>query len=510
MDIYNEVKHKDESNISNENILFTNIGKSKEIKMDNLEDNLNISDIKDEINKNQKSTSSKFNKCLQFLTNQSFEEDFSEDLNDINEEFSQRKITISSFQSDEFNNNNVNTNLNINNINNKRGNFENKKISKKITKEDLNNIPLPVFSCIYCSNDKIAFKHLLLEIITNKYLFQTSIYDIRNINNLIIYQTNLDKDNKNNKLLEMVIKNTEYITKEYTKENIIEYFSSNYFYKLCKKELFNNKKYFIQKIEENIIKKKKDFYFKGINKIPKNSLNNKCLFNSTNSLINNYNSLSGFVESIQGCNNINAGKNNNINSLNTSINFNSISLNNNEIGNNNLCKDNNLLVSIVEHIENNIGGTNEIYDKEEIIDIFGFDIERKITKENIIWDSKYYEIWNPIISDEEDNEELNNNNKILTFKKSIFSQKEKIKELSQRRYKLKVNLLKSKTSNNSFNCHINNKLSVSQIKSLGSTNNSSVINCDNEIKTKSNILSCPKDIINNSDKTIHNSTYQIN
>ena len=65
----------------------------------------------------------------------------------------------------------------------------------------------------------------------------------------------------------------------------------------------NNKKNFMLKIEESIIKKKKDFYFKGINKIPKNSLNNRCLFNSTNSLINNYNALSGLVENIQTNNN---------------------------------------------------------------------------------------------------------------------------------------------------------------------------------------------------------------
>ena len=45
-----------------------------------------------------------------------------------------------------------------------------------------------------------------------------------------------------------------------------------------------------------MLRKKKEFYFKGINKIPKNSLNNKGLFNSTNSLINNFNALSGLVE----------------------------------------------------------------------------------------------------------------------------------------------------------------------------------------------------------------------
>ena len=78
--------------------------------------------------------------------------------------------------------------------------------------------------------------------------------------------------------------------------------------------------------------KKKDFYFKGINKIPKNSMNNKCLFNSTNSLINNFNALSGLVEPVQANNVNNNIKNNNTigTCSNNSINFNSLSLNNNE------------------------------------------------------------------------------------------------------------------------------------------------------------------------------------
>ena len=36
------------------------------------------------------------------------------------------------------------------------------------------------------------------------------------------------------------------------------------------------------------------------------------------------------------------------------------------------------------------------------MDFFDFDLERKIKKENIIWKDNYYDIWNPIISDEED------------------------------------------------------------------------------------------------------------
>ena len=508
MEEYNELKPKDnEPNLSNINLLGQNMPIIGEIKADNFEDNLNISDIRNEIKSNKiiEDSNQKMDKPLNYLSNKNFENEFSEDLDDINEDFSQRKMTISSLESEEFNDKFTDNISNINNINKRKTDLEsNKKYIRKITREDLDNIPLPVFSCIYCSNDIIAFKHLLQEIITKKYLFQTSIYDIKNINNLIEYQPIIDKDTQNEKLSDIIIKNTEYIYKNYTKDKINQFCKSNDYFYLCNKELANNKKYLIQRIEESIIKKKKDFYFKGINKIPKNSLYNKCLFNSTNSLINNYNSLSGFVEKIPLNNNINIDKNNNINSSNISINFNSISLNNNETGNN-ICKDNNLLVSIVEHIENNQGGTNEIDDKEEIIDIFGFEMERKISREKIIWENEYYDIWNPIISDDEDN----NNNNVINIKKKDLCNKDNINgNKYQKRHRLKVNVINSSTSNNSFNIQINKKLSLSHIKSMGSTNSSSVINYDNENKIKSNKLSSSKDI-NNSVNVIHVNTIQI-
>jgi hypothetical protein len=85
-------------------------------------------------------------------------------------------------------------------------------------------------------------------------------------------------------------------------------------------------------------------------------------------------------------------------------------------------------------------------------------------------------------------------------------EKDYTSELSEKDYKLKVNLLKStsklksKTSNNSFNYKANKVLSVSQMKSMGSTNNSTVINYDNNEKLiKSNIISHIRDFntINN-------------
>ena len=560
MDEYKGLRPKEETDISNIDSFSNNISNFREIKADNFEENLNISDIFEENNKIQQNENNKRKKntVSNVCNNQSIDNDFSEELDNINEEeFNQRKISISSSQSEELNYNNVNNNFNSNvsetNNNNKKVDIIKKKITRRLTKEELNNIPLPVFSCIYCSNEIIAFNHLIQEHISNKYLLQTSIYDIKDINKLIIYQPIQDKDDKNEKLLDIVIKNTDYIYKSYNYESINIFFHSKNYIDLCNREFIIDKKYFIQKIEESIIKRKKDFYFKGINKIPKNSLNNRCLFNSTNSLINNYNALSGFVETIPiNNNNINIGKMSNTNNSNISINFNSISLNNNEIGNCN-AKDNNNLLSIVENIENNIESGNELDDKDEIMNFFNFDMERKITRDNIVWENKYYDIWNPVISDEEENDnteydtninnknisssfkmDINNNCKLKNNKKVFnqfnnnkynckvlnltskeFNSKDKNDEINGKNYKLKVNVLKSnellsKTSNNSFNYNLFRN--VSQMKSMGSTNNSSVINCDNEYKMKShiNIFSHLKSLTNNSQNAIHVNTKKIN
>ena len=527
-----------------------------EIKLDNFEDSLNLSNIGDD----QCSIPKKEENI--------FAEDFSEDLDNIKEdEFSQRKMSDCSMQSDEFKNEEINIDVNTNTLsNNLKSKMVSedisKKFTKKLTREELDNIPLPVFSCIYCSNLTIAVKHLSQEIITNKYLFQASIYDIEDINKLIIYQPLIDRDNKNEKLHDIIIKSTEYLFCSYNKENLQNFFSTKNYIDICNNELNNNKKYFTQKIEESIVKKKKDFYFKGIKNIPKNSINNRCLFNSTNSLINNCNALSGFVESIPvNINNYNynyiTNKNNNTNNSNLSLNFNSISLNNNEFGN--LCKDahtnnNNLLVSIVEHIENNNENQNELEDKEEFMDLLELDEEKekekKISKENISWDKNYYDIWNPDISDVEDNDNSENNdfvdnyfkcevndfknnliNNYNTNKKNsgnVFINKKRkfIKpnpkkrssknnnannetEESQKNYKLKVNLLKTKTSNNSINFKLNQKSSISQVKSLGSTNSSTMINLDSDCKMKnSNNFSNIKDLSNNSQILIHVNTIQ--
>ena len=92
-------------------------------------------------------------------------------------------------------------------FNNKIDDFNNifPKKRPKIKKEDLNNIPIPIFSCIYCSNEKIAFNHKINKILEEKYLLLTSIYDMKKIDKLIL------KKNIRNEIFE----NMEYFKKYY-------------------------------------------------------------------------------------------------------------------------------------------------------------------------------------------------------------------------------------------------------------------------------------------------------
>ena len=83
------------------------------------------------------------------------------------------------------------------------------KIKIKLKKEDLDNIPLPLFSCIYCSNDYLSFKHLSYEIISNKYLFQTSIYDLKELELVITNNKLTNKVNKNSRLINFILNTSE-------------------------------------------------------------------------------------------------------------------------------------------------------------------------------------------------------------------------------------------------------------------------------------------------------------
>ena len=376
-----------------------NIANSKEPNFNDFDADLNLSDIILSDNNDIKPTKSSRN--VNQLENTSIEKYFGDDIDNLN------KINITNGDMNESSIQNIQLDLNTNNN-------ENMKTKKIITKEDLNNTPIPLFECLYCVNPKIVFQHFINVILSDKYLLQTSIYDINDLDKLISNKRITNKDDKSEKLLNLVIKNTEYIKLYIPKEQSINYFKSNVYNDLCQKSQSDQNRLFKQKIEDNIVRKKKDFYFKGINKIPKNSMNNKCLFNSTNSLINNFNALSGLVEPVQQINNNN---NNNIiknnytiaTCSNNSINFNSLSLNNNDF--NCYCKDNNnMLDYIVEKIEKNDESVNYVDDKEEILDFFKFDLSRKIKKKDLKWDNKVYDIWNPDISSDFDENEENCDN----------------------------------------------------------------------------------------------------
>ena len=370
---------------------------------------------------------------------------------------------------------------------------------KKLKKEDLDNIPLPIFSCIYCSNEQVSFNHLSNEIISNKYLFQTSIWDIKQLNYLISSQPKLDKGDNTNKLLNIIINNSEYLKCNCMIDRIKEYFKSNIFKMQCLKNEFIMQKVLIQRFEDSFIKRKKDFYFrgiKGINKISKNSTNNKCLFNSTNSWLNNYSGLTGFSANSQGQPHplpIIEKNNNTPNGVNGSNSFllytNSISLNNNEIGLVGKGKNKYYMENIIENNDDrNLEGENTIEEKAQILNfICEDDLKKKITKNDIEWEDNYYDIYNPKFdnslfeqnSDKEEYDIIIKNSKknksiCQTFNINNNSNKSKPYYINSEN---NINNI-SRSHKNSINLLFNNS------KSLGSTNNSSNIMFKNSIRDK--------------------------
>ena len=113
--------------------------------------------------------------------------------------------------------NSIDSFISNNKLNNCKNIFINKTKKTKIKKEDLNNIPLPIFSCIYCSNEKISFNHMIKEILEKKYFLLTSIYDLENIKKILV----------NNNIQNLIVDIKEYI-KKYYKYNESKIFLYNY------------------------------------------------------------------------------------------------------------------------------------------------------------------------------------------------------------------------------------------------------------------------------------------
>jgi len=286
-------------------------------------------------------------------------------------------------------NSSINLDNNINNQLNKK--INNNNIKKKLTKEDLNDIPLPIFACIYCSNDYISFKHLSNEKLSSKYYNQTSIYDMKTLDELIRLHHIVDTFNNRCGLLNLIIKNTEYIKQYYEKNDIICFFNSNKFQKFhtCNKKDIKN--HLIYRLENCIIRKKnKDLTNKIVNN---NKITNK---NYSYYKYNGNNSNHLFNDN---CFNIN-GNIKNSNTFGTtcpgtsSNNIISFSINNYDNNNNNNCNIGvNMMENIIEKIDKN--GESEIgcEGSEEFLNIFGS--ERKINKNKISFEENYYNIWSP-------------------------------------------------------------------------------------------------------------------
>ena len=349
------------------------------------------------------------------------------ELNDIKEDFN---ISLLSNESKDENNDIINnfgnnfqntsiiSSIDYSNDNSKEEEeiiINTEKKHKKRNKDELNLTPLPIFSCIYCSNDKIAFSHLSMEILSDKYLFQTSNYDIQELNKLM-NDSLIEKDIQNDKLIKIIIKHSDYLKKNFSKEESEKYFTSNQYKLFCINNNNYIQQYFNNKLENSINRKKNEQISKEIKIILRNSNYNKSLFNTTNSLVNN---IAAF--NIQE-NNINPNKNN---SLISDINFNSISLNydNNYSANNNNIKLLNAYSIGKDFILENIDKDSE-EDEDDFLQFLRFDLRRKINHDDIIWEKKSFNIWNPIFCEDEEEENENNNlydSKYLLNKHSNYS-----------------------------------------------------------------------------------------
>ena len=102
-------------------------------------------------------------------------------------------------------------------------------IKKSRKKIDLNKTPIPIFECIYCSNEQVVFKHMSNEILSDNYLYNCSWNDLKNINMIVstylIY--NLATNQEVKKLVNLVVNYSEYINKFFNYKNSRE-FLKNY------------------------------------------------------------------------------------------------------------------------------------------------------------------------------------------------------------------------------------------------------------------------------------------
>ena len=258
----------------------------------------------------------------------------------------------------------------------------------KIRKEDLDNIPLPIFSCIYCANELISFSHLSNEIISDKYLFLTSIYDLEQLNFLISFKIPTKKNEYNDKLLNIYLDNFEYIFKYNNYRNSKKFFNDNIFKGKClksKSDIYDNLKnhfnLFFKKIMKKESKSKPAYISKKYKYIFENSGNNT----DRGKLKNAYKLIK----------NININKR--VNEINSSL-LNSYSYYksfNRRFYYLDKSKSNNMVRNKTKII---IESKDK---KKDFIDILEEDnLKRKINKNDIEWENDYYDVYNPEIEDD--------------------------------------------------------------------------------------------------------------
>ena len=294
--------------------------------------------------------------------------------------------------------------------NNNQANNKDLKAKKKLTKEDLNNTPLPVFSCIYCSNEKVAFNHFINERIYDKYFLQTSIYDMKLLDKIIKMNPIIDYYNKNPPLIETIIRNSEFIRNYNDKNKIYNFFTSEKFKKISETNIFIVTKNFLQKLETKFIKKRnKESSNNKYNSnkfaiLDENKISFQKLINSNSTFTNDYlttnkNSMTNTNTLVIGSSSPNIG---------LSPTFNNTE---NVTNNMNICfNPNNMMGSIMENIEKNEESDDET--EEKFLDILEEKKKspRRINKNNISFEEKYYDIWNPditLVKEEEENKNIN-------------------------------------------------------------------------------------------------------
>lgn len=313
------------------------------------------------------------------------------DFNNVINSFSS---DLSIIEDDQANPNNNNNNLRKNSSFSEEQSFIQSTRRRKRKKSDLNRTPLPIFSCIYCSNERIAFNHLSLQLISEKYLYGTSPYDIQLMNKIFSHESIFSIEHEYPHIFNTLISNSEYLTRYIPLQTSKSFLNTKVnlsFEHLCS---LNNKRctHRMLRKAEMFVNKKKHINIGGLNSVMKNNNTNNTKYNLLNNYKLNINST-----------NSNSNENNN-NSI--SFNCNSISLNCNTVDN----KESNLnlnkgqlaiigLDNIVEKIEN-VDDSDEC-EEEDFFNFLRFDLKRKISKKDIEWESKCYNIWEPELSEDE-------------------------------------------------------------------------------------------------------------